>query len=533
MKDIEFNVSLGSSTWSTFAEANDEIELMTSSFHKSPCRLKHLRRLVLAWSYALSCRWAEIVQASGQEVAVLHRANWSSEEEFWKMIKDESWQVHFTHENQVYYSPFMIKSEGWTTSYRYAIATFTLFLCDSNKYHSLSTKPALANFSKVFDLLLRFCARHLLLPEFFVAMTIAVLSPPTFRRPVPKLMPWIPTTALEITTSGGTVPPAAYEVFDRIDQILMLGSIIEGTDSFLSEASFDLSLPCNILGAQYVAMFSALDIDNEGNGDRFLTAIYTLFPHLTLFWYAAAACGQAREMMDEIFSLGPPVCIPLAVWTHSVQTAWQVSYVSDNGEDGISRAKEFSLLFLTRPEIIQPLPRAPPFGKTPIRNLSLALREHLSHDHRFSSAKFYERLQNNGLREMGKEWTGGTKSVRLQTFVGETTNDAVFSSYRNNWLSAFEISSNATRYLYAWYSRYEDGMWLDEGNGKSSEEIRNLNKHPWMQNLFEEESEGRNSHESPERTLGQPVIARWRDEVVREQDIPLTLSINGSSERDT
>ncbi|KAK5203031.1 hypothetical protein LTR41_011255 [Exophiala xenobiotica] len=88
MKDIEFNVSLGSSTWSTFAEANDEIELMTSSFHKSPCRLKHLRR------------WAEIVQASGQEVAVLHRANWSSEEEFWKMIKDESWQVHFTHENK-------------------------------------------------------------------------------------------------------------------------------------------------------------------------------------------------------------------------------------------------------------------------------------------------------------------------------------------------------------------------------------------------------------------------------------------------
>lgn len=63
-------------------------------------------------------------------------------------------------------------------------------------------------------------------------------------------------------------------------------------------------------------------------------------------------------------------------------------------------------------------------------------------------------------------------------------------------------------------------MWLDEGNGKSSEEIRNLNKHPWMQNLFEEESEGENSHESPERTLGQLVIARWCDEVVRERDIP-------------
>lgn len=112
MKDIEFNVLLGSSTWSTFAEASDEIELMTSSFRKSPCRLKHLRRLVLGWSYALSCRWAEIVQASGQEVAVLHHANWSSEEAFWKMIKGETWQVHFTYENQVYYSPFMIKSEG-------------------------------------------------------------------------------------------------------------------------------------------------------------------------------------------------------------------------------------------------------------------------------------------------------------------------------------------------------------------------------------------------------------------------------------
>lgn len=151
------------------------------------------------------------------------------------MIKGETWQVHFTHENQVYYSPLMIKSEGWTTSHRYTITIFTIFLCDAEKYHSLSTKPVLAKFSKVFDLLVRFCVRHLLLPEFFVAMTIALLSPPTFRRPVPKLMPWItiPSPALEITTSGETIPPAAYEVFDRIDQILMLGSIIEGTDSFL------------------------------------------------------------------------------------------------------------------------------------------------------------------------------------------------------------------------------------------------------------------------------------------------------------
>ncbi len=27
-------------------------------------------------------------------------------------------------------------------------------------------------------------------------------------------------------------------------------------------------------------------------------------------------------------------------------------------------------------------------------------------------------------------------------------------------------------------------MWLDEGNGRSLEEIRNLNKHPWMGNLL-------------------------------------------------
>lgn len=128
--------------------------------------------------------------------------------------------------------------------------------------------------------------------------------------------------------------------------------------------------------------------------------------------------------MDKMFDLGPAVCIPLAVWTRTVQTAWQVPYVSDHGEDAISRAKEFSLLFLTRPDIIQPLPRAPPFGKTPIRNLSLALREHLSHDHRFSSAKFYEILRNNDLREMGKEWVGGTKSVHLQQFISETAYDA-------------------------------------------------------------------------------------------------------------
>ena len=63
-------------------------------------------------------------------------------------------------------------------------------------------------------------------------------------------------------------------------------------------------------------------------------------------------------------------------------------------------------------------------------------------------------------------------------------------------------------------------MWLDEGNGRGLEEIRNLNKHPWMQDLFEEDSEGGKSHESSETNFQQSAVVEWLDGVVHQQDIP-------------
>lgn len=78
----------------------------------------------------------------------------------------------------------------------------------------------------------------------------------------------------------------------------------------------------------------------------------------------------------------PRISLPVASWTGTLQSFVQARYILTDNQEYITRAYEFGISYLTRPNVVIPFTRNPPFGKTAIANLSLDLRAHLHHDHR-------------------------------------------------------------------------------------------------------------------------------------------------------
>ncbi len=106
-------------------------------------------------------------------------------------------------------------------------------------------------------------------------------------------------------------------------------------------------------------------------------------PKISLLWLAAARLNRVNRVLASVKGGMPRISLPVASWTGTLQSFVQARYISiDNLEEYITRAYEFGISYLTRPNVVVPFTRNPPFGKTAIANLSLDVRAHLHHDHR-------------------------------------------------------------------------------------------------------------------------------------------------------
>ncbi|KAJ5698219.1 hypothetical protein N7462_000224 [Penicillium macrosclerotiorum] len=67
--------------------------------------------IVLAWSYIISCRWAEILQASGLETIIRHSNSRSLTDSFWDIIIGHQWSAEVKSGSAPSYSPWMLRDE--------------------------------------------------------------------------------------------------------------------------------------------------------------------------------------------------------------------------------------------------------------------------------------------------------------------------------------------------------------------------------------------------------------------------------------
>ena len=79
--------------------------------------------------------------------------------------------------------------------------------------------------------------------------------------------------------------------------------------------------------------------------------------------------------------------LPVASWTGASQSFLQAGYSPiSNRDEFVSRAEEFSTIYLVHPDARMPFT---PFGEIAISDISLVVRKHLLHDHKMMASTTY------------------------------------------------------------------------------------------------------------------------------------------------
>lgn len=173
------------------------------------------------------------------------------------------------------------------------------------------------------------------------------------------------------------------ELFQSIDKCIFLSSTQDALDSLLCSAFFDPSVPCNLLGAASLGARKAISTADGIDNQQLLNAITHIKPHLSILWAAALCNDQANSLLNMVLNDLPPICLVAAFVTNTIHSFLQVEYcLRDSEKPRIARATGFQTSYFCRPDISVPWSPAPPFGATPIQNLSLEVRAHITHQHK-------------------------------------------------------------------------------------------------------------------------------------------------------
>lgn len=242
--------------------------------------------------------------------------------------------------------------------------------------------PVTPNSSLAFDILVNFCLSEGLEVELVTGIA-SILLLTSRNAPSPSFAP-----PVVVPIASAVSPPRAKDVVLRdlyrsIDKFLTLSSTQDALDSLICSSFFDPSIPCNFIGAASLGVRKALSTADEIDNQQLLRAVTYTKPPLCHFWTAAIRGGQEMAFLNMSLYTLPPICLVAAFWTDTTQSFLQMGYCSSEVENEVTtRANEFQTSFYCRPEASVPWSPAPPFGTTPVENVSHEIRQHLGHMHR-------------------------------------------------------------------------------------------------------------------------------------------------------
>ncbi|KAE8410183.1 hypothetical protein BDV36DRAFT_302996 [Aspergillus pseudocaelatus] len=489
-KSIDYLQCLGSPAPATYrTKAETQPEATIPVYAKSFCS-GYFTSIVLAWSYIISCRWVEILQQAGEDSQILHERGMQIKDAFWDIVTQGRWVARVKTRKGVYYSPWMLRREGTINK--------------GDDWKLVTSNSFLA-----FETLQGFCVLERMEEEFLTGLT-SVLIMTSRHVPPPRFAPPMVISTAPMRSLPRPKNMILLEMFRSIDKCMSLSSTQDAMDSLLCSAFFDPCVPCNLMGAASLGVRKALSIADEIDNRQLLSAIANKRPHLSLLWAAAVCNDQVTPFLNMALCSLPPICLVAAFWTNTAQSFLQIKYrVMDSNSSMISRADEFKTSYFCRPNLSVPWSPAPPFGTTPVRNLSLEVRAHLAHVHRPISWRIYWNLDSGGR-------VPSSEQHQLRLIEAHSICHSCSPSHTNELPYperdiADEQSGVATSRLFNWHRSYDDGIWLDDGQG-DIEFVRRLQVHPWIIDQFDSQED--EPVEKPKhRDLCVDRILRWNSEV--------------------
>ncbi|GLA50911.1 hypothetical protein AnigIFM63604_007235 [Aspergillus niger] len=343
------------------------------SLTSAPLKRGHLTSIVLAWSYILSCRWVEILQEAGWNASIQHEKGLQIADSFWKNLK--------------------------------------LQKCWARSSASLSA----------FEMLLGSCISEGLEAELLTGLASVLMLLSRNERPwlsPPTSIPKTPTTPASTCSARSH---ALYKLWGCLDKAMYLSSTRAAIESLIRSAFFDSSVPCDLLGASFSGIREALSSADEFDPQRALHAITNRRPHLSPLW-AAEICMDPDTLSYEVLDCLPPICLPAALWTGTMQSFLQVAYRSDEPADleaKLLRAREFQIAYFCQPSIPVPETPAPPFGETILNNVSREVETHMAHEHMTRSWQMYWTTKSGAKKPATAQYVLELVEARMEKDVAD------------------------------------------------------------------------------------------------------------------
>ncbi|OBS25876.1 hypothetical protein FPOA_06410 [Fusarium poae] len=455
---------------------------------------KHLAILMLAWTYALSARWAEIIPRASPMEYTMSQAPWIDNSDPNKPVDGGDIVVfdlgELTFEAARWWAAILAPGEGWKVSLPHAkwqvLSPWSVTTKFNNTKVFLSgcigpmdhSSPTAASFETSLKYIDEYTALHNAGQQSRAGLAAALLLPVARWNRRNKITLNVPRGLHKSFQHTDTPRPALFDkhCLRQFDKLLTLSTNFHGVKAVLGSIFYQPGIPANVCGAWLQGTMAVLK-SKEVKKLRHLSRIFfDRSPHISFLWLGAIITGAHKDFVQSVHGLlgFNRIDLHAAAWTGTVVSFIQEPVHSRHGNSKlISQADECRLMFLSQepPKDLLPIYPYPPFGETDIKDTDLGVQLHAH-----CPAK-------HQLQFVSIAWlcSGGRKEIQTTGFTPLISHDySIINSYKNEggasevdytWLDRErDLSAKVTRNLFLWM-RDMDGYTVAE---------RDILRHEWI-----------------------------------------------------
>jgi hypothetical protein len=444
----------------------------------------YLPVLILAWTYVLSARWAELMPTTCSiEYTHALAAHNSVRNNTKTDCNDQNTvfiDVNYADQAEArWWSAVLSPGQGWRATLHLGQSTFLSpwsidlqsdlqFLLSMPLQQSFS--PPNPTFSTACEYLTRFCTHHDITDQSNAALAAVLLFPSVndgrvLQLPAPRISRSKPPQSLREEKA----PSSWVHPIHCPDRLLTLSCNTRGIRPALLSVFYEAQIECNTVTPWLQGTLSAIDTLAKQNACIIGRMCMDRTPGVAYLWLGATILGLQQRLLQDVRRGQFPFDLDSAAWTGTIQSFIQQPVSNPLVVSGhVTRADECRLLFLSRSDryVRCPVCQWKPFGATSVEDVDVEVRVHSDcGDHK---------LQYQGLRwnSTGDEYLLDRAGLHL---VGHSATSSfgggeqVPVSYEALNREKEVISENATRSILGWLR--SDGWTYNE---------RKMLEHPWL-----------------------------------------------------
>ncbi|KAK0113775.1 hypothetical protein ONS95_014025 [Cadophora gregata] len=463
----------------------------------------HIAVLILAWTYILSARWAEIIPGVAGPEYMNSLAEWTGRDISSEDYSDDSSKVvielgYVDDDAARWWAAVLAPEGGWKTTIlsdrgqvlhspwhtKVASEQPLVLSREASSPPSPGYRPA-ASFGTALRFLWGYCEYHNVVEQSHAALAAALLLPVAqYENRIVNLPPPRAGHNLRSTTKQSPgIFSSIWTNLKYLDSLTTLSCNAVGVKSLLNSVFFERGVESNICGAFLQGTFEVLGSETMQDQNVLLRAMMKRDPGLSLLWLGAFITGAQTRALQEARRGWWKLDLNVAAWTGTLMSFIQEPVAGgrvegEEEEEEISRADECRLLYMSHEQsyTVPPLFPFAPFGCIATKDTNIEVRQHVRCEARHSlefKSLSWRCIENNTATSIPSP----TPPLRPKNGYPVPKDISIPITYERLDDEDDDCSEMVTRNIFTWL-RDEDGFPVAE---------RDIREHEWIDNLNDDD----------------------------------------------